>query len=63
MPNPGKPGRQDMHVEAFKEFGAFHRGDHLLVVLMIIAPGECDLFVIHLQDPVIRDGYPVSISS
>ena len=52
-----------MQTKPFQEIGSFQQSDYQLIVLMIISPGECDLFVIDLQDAVIRDGYPVGISS
>ena len=61
MPDLHKPFGQDMKQEAPDKFHGGQRHDFFFSAIGVIPPFECDLSVPDVQDPVVRNGHPVSI--
>ena len=61
MPDLHKPFGQDMKQEAPDKLHGGQRHDFFFSAIGIITPFKSDLSVSDMQDPVVGNGYPVSI--
>src|SRR5271169_575945 len=63
MSYPYKTWRQDVKEESSDELGGLQSHDLLFITVSIVTPSERNLAILNLQDAVIADGDPVSISA
>ena len=63
MSDPYVAGRQDMKQEPSDELIRLDRHGLLCITLGVVPPAEGNLAVVHIEDTVITDGYPVGIST
>ena len=61
MTYPHKPAGKDMPAETPQKLNAL-QSHHLLTVITVIAPAECNAAIINIYQPVIADGHLVRIT-
>ena len=56
-----EPVRQDVEEEPPDELGGIEGHDLLFIAVGVILPPEGDVAILHADDAVVRDRYPVSV--